>query len=173
VLSLLVLLSAGMLAAVIVTQGRRARSRFNLAWRKPKRSRMPRLSYELLASSHPASPPSFDQQPDHVWRWNRDTKQFSISLYLPDSTDRPSPDPTQGGGLLLWRLFDYLQDGERLMRQESLHRQAVTEFYTFGPVWHAPTPILLEVLSYLGTDVPLWFDEIYVRECEAGEQEQG
>jgi hypothetical protein len=168
VLSLLFILSAGVLATVLVTQSRRPRPRFSLRRRRRSSSGgLPRLSEELLAGFAPHPPAAYGDQIGQVWRWSRGTQQFSITLYVPESA---APPATIGDGLLIWRLFTYRQEGAQVLRRESAHEQTVTEFLTYGPIWHAPTEILLEVLSYLGTDVPLWFEEIYLRECQAAEE---
>jgi hypothetical protein len=168
VLSLLFILSAGMLATVLVTQGRRRRPRFSLRRRRSRGGGLPRLSEELLAGFAPHSPAGYLDQLRQVWRWNRGTQQFSITLYLHESAETEA---AIADGLLIWRLFTYRREGGQLLHQESAHEQTVKEFLTYGPIWHAPTEILLEALSYLGTDVPLWFDEIYLRECQAAAEE--
>jgi hypothetical protein len=168
VLSLLFILSAGVLATVLITQGRRPRPRFSLRRRRSRGGGLPRLSEELLAGFAPHTPAAYSDQIGQVWRWNRGTQQFSITLYVPESV---APQVSVTDGLLIWRLFTYRQERGQVLYRESAHEQTVTEFLTYGPIWHAPTEILLEVLSYLGVDVPLWFDEIYLRECQADEAE--
>ena len=176
-MSWLVNVSAGLLALAMATQGRRIGSR--LSWRRQRaeESRMPRVSEDLLAGFQTTEPIDLTEQPARIWRWNRDIKQFSITLYfshpLPPLISRqPAPAAVGTEGLLLWKLFTYIHDGRRIFRQESEHRQTIAEFLTFGPFWHAPTPILLEILSYLGTDVPLWFEKIYLREIEEGNEDK-
>lgn len=135
---------------------------------------MPIISEDLLAGfGGPPSPASF-RQPAHVWRWSRETKQFSITLFLPEEAEPPSPQPTAPpAGLLVWKMFTYLAESGQVYWREDEHKQTVLEFLTFGPVWYAPTEILIEIISYLGTEVPIWFEGIYLREYDSRESLTG
>lgn len=171
VVSLLIILSAGLVAIVLMAQGRRIHWHFGKSRRRRRRERLPRVSKDLLAGFQPPSQPNLAEEPERIWRWNRDTKQFSITLLLPEQYKHaPQHMPYSiTEGLLIWRMFTYVREGREVYRNESAHEQTITEFLTFGPIWHAPTQILLEVFSYLGLNVPLWFDDIYLRECEEKE----
>ncbi|HYE72189.1 MAG TPA: hypothetical protein VEF04_02620, partial [Blastocatellia bacterium] len=162
----------GLVAIVLMAQGRRMRWHFGKSRRRRKRERMPRVSKDLLAGFQPLQEPHISEEPEHVWRWNRETKQFSITLLLPEHFKHaPHQMPYSiTEGLLVWKMFTYVREGREVYRNESTHEQTINEFLTFGPTWHAPTQILLEVLSYLGLNVPIWFDAIYLRECLEDEE---